>query len=85
MEVKLKELDAKIGELAQKSESYKDDARDQADKALATLRAQRSKVNDKFEEVKKSSAEAWKEVKAGFASAMAELESAYENAKSKFN
>jgi len=85
MEVKLKELDAKIAELGKKSESYKDDAREQADKALAGLREQRSRVNDKFDELKKSSAEAWKEVKAGFASAMTELEGAYENAKSKFN
>lgn len=84
MDKKLKELDDKINELAKKSESYKDDAKIQADKTLAALREQRSMVNAKFEDVKKASAEAWEGVKAGFASAMAGLEKAYENAKSKF-
>ena len=81
---KLKELDAKIGDLTKKSESYTDDAKVEADKALAALREQRKTANEKFEEVKKSSAEAWKEVKAGFESVLAELEKAYEDAKSKF-
>ncbi len=85
MEKKMKDLDAKIGELTQKAEGYKDDAKVQADQALATLREQREQVKDKFEEVKKASAEAWKEVKAGFASAMDELEKAFENVKSKFS
>jgi hypothetical protein len=85
MDRKLKELDAKIGELGQKAEGYKDDAKVQADQALSVLREQREQVKTKFEEVKKASAEAWKEVKAGFASAMDELEKAFENAKSKFS
>jgi len=85
MDRKLKELDARIGELAQKAEGYKDDAKVQADQTLSALREQRDKAKEKFEEVKKSSAEAWKQVKAGFASAMDELEKAFENAKSKFS
>ncbi|MBI3851680.1 MAG: hypothetical protein HY298_15590 [Verrucomicrobia bacterium] len=85
MDTKLKELDANIAELAKKSEGYKDDAKVQADKALAALREQRDKAKAKFEEAKAASAETWKDVKAGFASAMDELEKAYESAKSKFN
>jgi CHASE3 domain sensor protein len=85
MEKKLKEIDDKISELAKKSESFKDDARVQADKTLAALREERSTVNTKFEEMKKASAEAWENVKETFASAMAGLEKAYENAKSKFD
>jgi hypothetical protein len=81
---RLKELDAKISDLAKKSESYTEDAKVEADKALTSLREQRKTANEKFEEVKKSSAEAWKEVKAGFESVLAELEKAYENTKSKF-
>lgn len=85
MDKKLKDLDAKIGELAHKAESYKDDAKVQADQALSALREQRDKAKERFEEVKKASAEVWKDVKAGFASAMDELEKAFENAKSKFS
>src|SRR5262245_29778701 len=81
---RLKELDAKMNDLAKKSEGYTDDAKAEADKALTGLREQRKAANEKFEEVKKSSAEAWKEVKAGFESVLAELEKAYENTKSKF-
>jgi hypothetical protein len=81
---RLKELDTKISDLAKKSESYTDDAKVEADKALTALREQRKTANEKFEEVKKSSAEAWKEVKAGFESVLADLEKAYEDIKSKF-
>ncbi len=83
-EQKVKELDAKIDELARKSEAYKDDAKVQADQALATLREQRVRLSEKFEGLRKSSAEAWKELKVGFDSALGDLEKAYENAKSKF-
>jgi len=81
---RLKEMDAKISELAKKSEGYTDEAKTEADKALTALREQGKAANEKFEEVKKSSGEAWKEVKAGFDSVLAELEKAYENTKSKF-
>jgi len=81
---RLKELDTKISDLAKKSEGYTDDAKVAADKALTALREQRKTANEKFEEVKKSSAEAWKEVKTGFESFLAELEKAYEDTRSKF-
>ena len=85
MDQKLKDLEAKIDDLAKKSEAYKDDAKVQAEKALAELRTQRDKAKEKFEEAKKASAETWKDIKAEFASVMDELEKAYENAKSQFN
>ena len=84
-EQKLKDLDTKIDELAKKSESLKDDAKAQADQALAALRDQRAKLNEKFDELKKAGTEAWKELKVGFESVLNELEKAYENAKSKFS
>jgi hypothetical protein len=84
-EQKLKEFDTKIDELAKKSEGYKDDAKTQAEQALATLREQRAKLNEQFDNLKKSSAEALKELKTGFEAAFSELEKAYENAKSKFS
>jgi CHASE3 domain sensor protein len=85
MTKKLSELDDKIAELAKKSEPYKDDAKAEADKALATLREQRQAANEQFEKAKQASADAWTEVKARCASAMTELEKAYDNVKAKFN
>ena len=84
-EQKLKDLDTKIDELATKSAGYKDDAKAQAEQALATLREQRTKLNEQFEGLKQAGAESWKELKAGFESALNELEKAYENIKSKFS
>jgi chromosome segregation ATPase len=84
-EQKLKDFDTKIDELAKKSGGYKDDAKAQAEQALATLREQRAKLNEQFDNLKKSSTEAWKELKIGFEAAFSELEKAYENAKSKFS
>ena len=85
MNQKLAECDARIAELAAKSEGYKDDAKIQADQALASLREQRGKLNEKLEAFKQASADTWQDMKAGLATAMDELEKAYENAKAKFN
>src|SRR5258708_5014065 len=56
---KMKDLDGKIDELAKKSGTYKDDAKVQADKALAGLREQREAVGKKYDELKASSQETW--------------------------
>jgi hypothetical protein len=85
MTKKLADLDTKIAELAQKSEGLKDDAKVQADQALATLRGQRDTVKQKFDEAKAATSDVWKDFKAGVEVAMNQLETAYENAKSKFN
>lgn len=85
MNKKLQELDGKIEELAKKSEPYKDDAKVQADKALAALREQRQAVNAQFEKAKQAGGDAWEDIKSNCALAMAELEKAYENVKAKFN
>ncbi|MDB6110329.1 MAG: hypothetical protein JWR69_2079 [Pedosphaera sp.] len=81
---KLKDLDGKIDELAKKSEGYKEDAKVQADKALAALREQRSAAGKKYDEMKDASKDVWDKAKAGFASAWEELEKSYEDVKSKF-
>jgi len=85
MNQKLAECDARIAELAAKSEGYKDDAKVRADQALASLKDQRGKLNEKLEAFKQASANTWQDMKAGLATAMDELEKAYENAKAKFN
>jgi PBP1b-binding outer membrane lipoprotein LpoB len=84
MDKKLKELDGKITDLAKQTESYKDDAKLEADKALATLREQRQKLSDQFEQLKQSSADAWTDLKARFESAMGEVEKTYDEFKAKF-
>jgi hypothetical protein len=82
--LKMKDLDGKIDELAKKSEGYKDDAKVQADKALAALREQRSAAGKKYDELKDASKEVWDKTKTNFALAWEELEKSYENAKAKF-
>jgi len=82
---KLRDFDAKIDELARKSEGYKDDARAQADQALAALREQRTRLNAQLDSLKQASAEAWAELKAGFDAACTDLQKALENARSKFS
>lgn len=85
MNQKLAEYDARIAELTAKSEGYKDDAKVQADQALASLKEQRGKLHEKFDAFKQASAGTWQDMKAGLATAMNELEKAYENAKAKLN
>src|SRR2546423_3071872 len=81
---KLHQLDAKIKDLSKNSEQYRDDARAQADTALANLREKREKLSQDLEELRKSSSGAWEEMKAGFSAAMDELEKACEKAGEKF-
>jgi hypothetical protein len=82
---KMKDLDSKIDELAKRSGSYKDDAKAQADKALAELRSQREVLARKFDDLGTSGQDTWEKAKAGVMSAWGNVEKAYDNAKSKFN
>jgi len=84
-DVRMKDLDAKIQALADKSADYKDDAKIQADKALADLRVQRDALGKKYDELKQASQDAWEKTRDGFVSAWDSVTNAYENAKSKFN
>ncbi|MBI3879632.1 MAG: hypothetical protein HY301_06155 [Verrucomicrobia bacterium] len=83
-EQKFKELDLKIDELGKKAETLTTDAKAEVSRALDALHEQRTELGQKFDDLKKSSQEAWKDAKTGFESAWAELEKAYDNAKSKF-
>ena len=85
MEKKLKEADARISALAQKSETYKDRSKARADKVLAGLRERQKSAAERLEKVKHSSSDAWQKTKDGFSSAMGKLEEAFEKAKSRFN
>jgi len=79
------EFDAKIDELAAKSADWQGDAKIQADKTLASLRAQRDALNKKFDDLKSATGDAWDKTKAAFQSGWDDLQTAYDNAKAKFN
>jgi hypothetical protein len=82
---KMKDLDAQVDELGKKTGSYKDDAKTEADKAMAALRGQRDALGKKYDALKKTGGDTWESARAGVASAWSDLEKAYENAKSRFN
>ncbi len=82
---KMKDLEARMDELAKKSERYTDNARAEADKAMAALREQRDALGKKYDALKKTGEGAWEKTQGGVASAWSEMEKTYENAKSKFN
>jgi hypothetical protein len=81
---KMKDLDARMDQLAKKSEGYKDDAKTEADKAMAALRGQRDALGKKCDALKKTGQDAWEKARAGVASAWGDMEKAFENAKSRF-
>jgi len=82
---KMKVMDDKIDDLAAKSKSLKDDAKAQADNALAALREERAVLGQKYETLKKSSQDAWESAKTGFGNAWDAMQSSIDAAKSKFN
>jgi hypothetical protein len=82
---KMKALDTKIDELSRKSAELKDDAKVQADKALADLRAQREAAGRKYDELKQSSNDAWDKTKTAFSNALDNLEKTYHDVRSKFD
>ena len=81
---KMKDLDARMDELAKKTGGYRDDAKAEADKAMAALREQRDGLGKKYDALKKTGQDTWEKAQAGVASAWSEMEKAYENAKSRF-
>jgi DNA repair exonuclease SbcCD ATPase subunit len=85
MDKKMKELDAEINDLSQKSANLKNDAKLQADKALAKLREERDAAGQKYDELKQSSQNTWDKSKAAFQAAWNDVENAYTDAKAKFN
>jgi hypothetical protein len=85
MDKKMKELDAQISDLSQKSANLKDDAKIQADKAMARLREERDAAGKKYDELKQSSQSTWDKSKAAFQAAWNDVENAYTDAKAKFN
>lgn len=80
----IKETDAKISHLEEKSAKVSDEARAQYDKEIKDLKAVRECVAAKLDEMKKASASAWDSTKKGFADAYKDLHQAYEKAAERF-
>lgn len=84
MDKKMQVLDANIKDLSDKSANYTDDAKVQSDKALANLRGQRAIVQEKYDQLKQSSQDAWDKTKDAFSAAWTDMQKAYDDAKAKF-
>lgn len=80
---KLKDMEGKINELADKAAANTGEIKTQADLAVASLRQKADSAKVQLEHLKGASAEAWGDIKAGFESALADLKKAYEDAKSR--
>jgi dsDNA-specific endonuclease/ATPase MutS2 len=85
MNQKMKDLDAGIDALSEKSKEYTGDAKVQADKSLAQLHEQRAALSNKYDALKQTTAAGWDEAKAGFQTAWDDLQKAYDSAKAKFS
>lgn len=85
IEAQLQKMDEQIVELTRKAESLAGDAKTQLNDALASLKEKRSEADERLEEVRKASAEAWHGVKAGFEALMKDLERTFHNAESKYS
>ncbi len=79
---KLTEMDQKITELGDTIATLNENAF--ANETLNSLREMRSRLDPLFEELTKSSTEAWDDTKKAFESALAELEQAYLDAKTSY-
>jgi len=82
-EIKLKDLDEKIMALGEKLEVLTADT--YAKDALSSIRAKRTQMGTKFDELKQASQDGWTGFKAGCQFAMDELTRAYDEAKTKYD
>jgi hypothetical protein len=81
----LRELDAKIAELARRAEALEADARTQADQALSELRRRRDGVAGQIDALNQGSTESLRESRTRLASALSEMKRLYESAWLKFD
>jgi hypothetical protein len=80
----MKDADAKIAQLEDKSAKASGDAKAQYEKEIKALKASRDKASAKLAEMEKSSASAWDDTKKGFADAYQDLHQAYGKAVAQF-
>jgi uncharacterized protein with WD repeat len=80
----MKDADAKIAQLEDKSAKASGDAKAQYEKEIKALKASRDKASAKLAEMEKASASAWDDTKKGFADAYKDLHQAYGKAVAQF-
>ncbi len=84
----LKEIDAKIEELAKnaeiESQELTSDVRKQQAKLMRELKARRTQISEMTERLSRSSAGAWDEIRDGLANAYGEIGQALDNARAEF-
>jgi hypothetical protein len=80
----MKDADAKIAQLEEKSAKASGDAKAQYEKEIKALKSSRDRASTKLTEMEKSSASAWDETKKGFADAYKDLHQAYGKAVAQF-
>ena len=85
LESKISEYDQNLDELKAKAQAMSADAQTEINQKIATLEAQKDALSKKAEELKATSADAWKEMSIGIDKALDELETSYQEAVSQFN
>ena len=82
MDERIERLEAQIDE---KWDEWSEEARQRNQNALQTLRSQRKELQQWYDNMKHSSADAWEKVKQGFINAYDELSTSVGKAQSEFN
>ena len=82
MDERIERLEAQIDE---KWDEWSEEARQRHQNALQTLRGQRKELQQWYDNMKHSSADAWEKVKQGFINAYDELSTSVGKAQSEFN
>lgn len=84
LEAKIDEYDQKLDELKAKTQAMSADAQTKINQKIAALEAQKDTLSKKAEELKTTSADAWKDMSAGIDKALEELDASYQEAIEKF-
>lgn len=84
IEEQLKQLNVQIDKLAAAADKAKENAKAEYYKQIKLLREKQKLVNDKLQEIKKSSADAWVDIKAGIDKSAQEFKKAMSQAISRF-
>lgn len=84
IEAQLREWSQKIDELTAKVEGAEADAKAEYERRITELRSKHRAVQDRLDEIRRSSDEAWETLKVGMESAMNQFKRTLDEALSKF-
>lgn len=80
----LKSWDDEIAKYQAKAAKVNEDARQRYQSEISKMKQRREQLQAKYEEVKKSSDDAWHSLKSGFEKSWTDLRNAFDEARSKF-